>query len=228
MNTIEKAQNLVKELLDSDNSGHGMDHTNRVMALSLKFAESEPANHEVVALIALLHDVDDYKLFGSENAETLANAKDILKKCDVDEDIKKQVIEAIKTIGYSKRLRGIVPSTIEAEIVSDADMCDGMGATGILRSHQYNLAHHRLFFDKNVFPILDMSAEEYKAKNDGTVVTHIFEKILRLKDLMLTEAGRTEAAKRHDFVVKFLYQFFEEENVPEWTEYLNNYRKPIK
>ena len=48
-----------------------MEHVNRVLNLSLKFAKTERANKDVVALIALLHDVDDYKLFGIESAENL-------------------------------------------------------------------------------------------------------------------------------------------------------------
>lgn len=223
MNKLEKVQKLVAELLDNDNSGHGIEHTNRVLRLSLEFAENQPANNEVVYLIALLHDVDDYKLFSAETAEKLTNARNILNDCNIEDDIKEQVITAIKTLGYSKRLQGIIPTTIEGKIVSDADMCDGMGATGILRSYQYNIAHHRPFFDRNVFPVLGMSAEEYKAKTDGTVVTHIFEKILRLKDLMLTELGQKEAIKRHCIMVDFLYHFFEEEAAPEWTKYLDDY-----
>jgi uncharacterized protein len=225
MDKLEKAQGLVAKILDSDNSGHGTDHVNRVMNLSLKFAKEEPANTEIVSLIALLHDVDDYKLFGTEAAENLTNAKKILDNCGFDEATKEQVVQAIKTIGYSKRLQGTSPTTIEGKIVSDADMCDGMGITGILRSFQYDIAHHRAFFDQNIYPNLDMSATEYKAKSDGTSVNHIFEKLLKLKDLMLTEPGRKEATKRHDFMVDFLYHFFEEEDAPEWAEYLENYLK---
>lgn len=72
---IEKVKEQVTELLNKDNSGHGMEHINRVLELSLKFAEIEKGNKEIVSLIALLHDVDDYKLFGMENAENLTNAK---------------------------------------------------------------------------------------------------------------------------------------------------------
>lgn len=43
----------------------------------------------------------------------------------------------------------------------------------------------------------------------------MFEKLLRLKDLMLTDSGKKEAIKRHNMMIEFLYHFFEEENVPE-------------
>ena len=72
---IEKVKNEVSKLLDKDNSGHGMEHINRVLDLSLKFAEKENADKEIAALIALLHDADDYKLFGIKNSENLTNAK---------------------------------------------------------------------------------------------------------------------------------------------------------
>lgn len=220
---IEEVRKQVCKLLDKDNSGHGMEHVNRVLNLSLKFAKTEKANKDVVALIALLHDVDDYKLFGIESAENLINAKKILDQCSITDNIKEQVLNAIKTIGYNKRLKGISPLTLEAMVVSDADMCEGIGATGILRSYQYNLSHNNLFFEKNIYPTLNMSANDYMAKKNGTVVTHMFEKLLKLKDLMLTESGKEEAIRRHEFMIKFLYHFFEEENVPEWTDYLNNF-----
>lgn len=219
----EEVRKQVCKLLDKDNSGHGMEHIERVLKMSLNFAERENADKETVSLIALLHDVDDYKLFGAESADKLTNAVNILEQCSVKDDIKEQVLTAVRTIGYGKRLKGITPITLEGMIVSDADMCDSIGAVGILRSYQYNLAHGNLFFDKNIYPALNLSSAEYMAKKDGTVVTHIFEKLLKLKDLMLTDSGKKEAVKRHNFMVEFLRRFFEEENVPEWIDYLNDY-----
>lgn len=220
---IEKVRKQVCKLLDTDNSGHGMEHVNRVLHLSLKFAETEKADKEVVALIALLHDADDYKLFGKENADNLTNTRNILDQCSIADDRKEQVLNAVKTIGYSKRLNGICPITLEGMIVSDADMCDSIGTTGILRSYQYNLAHGNIFFDKNIYPVLNMSATDYMDKKGGTVVTHMFEKLLKLKDLMLTDSGKKEAIERHNIMIAFLYHFFEEENAPEWIDYLDNY-----
>lgn len=42
---------------------------------------------------------------------------------------------------------------------------------------------------------------------------------------MLTESGRNETEKRHDFAVKFLYQLFTEENAHKWTKRLGDYLK---
>ena len=88
--------------------------------------EKENANKYIVSLIALLHDADDYKLFGMENAEKLTNAKIIMDDCNVDKAILEQVCDVINNIGYSKRLKGHSPTTLEGKIVSDVDMCDAL------------------------------------------------------------------------------------------------------
>ena len=224
-NHIEKVKNEVAKLLEGDNSGHGLEHINRVLDLSLKFAEKENANKYIVSLIALLHDADDYKLFGMENAEKLTNAKIIMDDCNVDKAIQEQVCDAINNIGYSKRLKGHSPTTLEGKIVSDVDMCDALGANGILRVYTYSMKNGKPFFDRNIFPIEDMNAEKYTRKCADSSVCHIFEKILKLKDLMLTDSGKEESKNRHQIVVDFLYHLFNEENAPEWIEYLNNYLK---
>lgn len=222
---IEKVKKQVSELLNKDNSGHGMDHINRVLELSLKFAEKENANKDIVSLIALLHDVDDYKLFGMNNAENLTNTKKIMEDCNVDKNTQEQVCLALSNIGYSKRLKGFCPTTLEGKIVSDADMCDALGANGILRVYTYSLKNGKPFFNKDIFPIEDISAEKYTRRCADSSVCHIFEKILKLKSLMLTESGKEEAKSRHQIIVDFLYHLFDEENVPEWTRYLNEYLK---
>lgn len=224
---IEKVEEEVYKLLNNDNSGHGMDHITRVLNLSLKFAEKEHANKEIVALIALLHDVDDYKIFGKENAEKLTNAKEIMNNCNIDENIQKTVCSEIKCLGYSKLLKGLRPKTIEGQIVSDADMCDAIGANGIIRVYTYSLKHNKPFFDRKKFPVENLTAEEYMKRNADSSVCHIFEKLLKLKDLMITESGKKEAQERHQIIVDFLYHLFDEENATEWIEYLDNYIKNI-
>ncbi len=220
---IGKVKEEVERILNKDNSGHGIEHVNRVLNLSLKFAEKEKANKEIVALIALLHDVDDYKLFGMDHAEKLINAKNIMSNCNIDKNIQDQVCLALSSIGYRKRLKGCCPTTLEGKIVSDADMCDSLGANGILRVHTYCMRNGKPFFDKDIFPVEGIRDEKNIKLCADTSVCHIFEKILNLKNLMLTKSGIEESKIRHQFIVDFLYHLFDEEDAPEWIEYLNNY-----
>lgn len=213
----------VYKLLNSDNSGHGFDHVKRVLDLSIKFAKNENADENLVALIALLHDVDDYKLFGTTNEENLTNAKEIMKKANININIQEKVISAIKSIGYSKSLKGIRPNTIEGKIVSDADMCDALGVNGILRTFKYSIKTNKPFFNREIFPTENIDASTYRKKDSDSSVCHIFEKILKLKDLMQTKSGKKEAVKRDKIVIDILYYLFDEENELEWKQYLDNY-----
>ena len=77
---IDQITQDVSNILAADNSGHGMEHVNRVLALAMAFARKESANTEIVQIAALLHDVDDYKLFGQNHADKLINANAILEK----------------------------------------------------------------------------------------------------------------------------------------------------
>lgn len=160
-----------------------------------------------------------------ENAKNLTNAKRIMTNCNINDELQNQVCSELKCIGYSKLLKGFRPQTIEGQIVSDADMCDALGANGILRVYTYSMKNGRPFFNRNIFPIENINAEKYTQRCADSSVCHIFEKILKLKDLMITESGKEESKDRHNIIVEFLYHLFEEEDVPEWTNYLTNYLK---
>lgn len=226
---IENVLSEVRHLLNGDKSGHGADHVERVYALAMKLSENENVNKEVIALAALLHDVDDYKLFGEKNAKNLTNAKRIMQQNGVDVQTSAHVCDIIANMGYSKCLQGIRPQTKEGKIVSDADMLEAIGAIGTVRCLAYALdkCHSGTdqIFDRNVWPEINLSADEYKKPNrkSDNFINHFFEKMLKLKGLMLTEAGKKEAQIRHQFMLDFLYEFFRENDCPEWVEYLKNY-----
>lgn len=205
----------VTGLLGNEASGHGFDHAERVERLALSFAEKENADETLVSLIALLHDADDYKLFGARNAEELPNARCILALAGTEEKTTEKVISEIKRIGYSKALGSIRPETTEGKCVSDADMCDALGANGILRAYAYGTAHGRPFFVPGSHARETLSAEEYRNGGTSSGIDHMFEKILRLKGYMLTSAGRAEAELRHRATAAFLDELFREENAEE-------------
>ena len=216
--------NEVKNLLENDKSGHDINHIRRVLLMSSRFALAEGADANLVELISLLHDVDDYKLFGSAAAEMLLNARRIMDKAGVDLNTQKIVCHAIKQIGFQKRLMGIVPDTLEGMVVSDADMCDAMGATGIIRTHAYGMSHNRIFFD----PMVNPTSITSNGVSSSISVCHFFEKLLMLDYYMLTESGKNEAIARKEIMINFLKHLFLEEETPEWANYLDNYLKVKK
>lgn len=212
----------VKELLGNGKSGHGMDHVDRVLKLAMTFAENERADKEIVILATLLHDVDDYKIFGEEHAEKLLNANAILDKHGVADETKNNVLSIIRSMGYGKYIDGIRPGTIEGMIVSDADMCDAIGSIGILRTHAYALSKGNVFFDKDVQSETELvEATVYKTERKSHSVQHFFDKLLRIPAILMTDSGRREGEKRKMIMVSFLRELFQEEDSQEWQKYLN-------
>ena len=226
---LNKVKLLVCKLLGSDTSGHADDHVERVALLAERFASecSEPVDLQEVLLTAWLHDVDDYKLVGTAQAEKLTIAVNIMAQAKVFDGLSQAVLENIAVIGYGKRLNGRHPQRLAGQIVSDADMCDAIGAVGIERALVYACRHGGRIFDPKVWPNVNLAAHEYNA--DGNThdtdgfINHFFEKLLKLKGLMLTLPGRIESESRQQIMVDFLRHYFREKNAPEWSEFLEEY-----
>ncbi len=183
---ISDAMNFVSDLLENNSGGHDTAHSLRVYKNALEIAGNEPGcDMTVVSLAALLHDVDDHKLFDHENNE---NAREFLSNSGVPNEKIEEICSVINSVSFSKN-RGKKPETLEGKIVQDADRLDAMGAIGIARAFAFGGEHGR-------------SIEES--------VMHFHEKLLLLKDEMNTESARKIAESRHAFLEEFLSHYYEE------------------
>ena len=209
---IENTITFVKEKLHGAEAGHDWFHIERIWKLSKKISETEDCNLEVVELSALLHDIADPKFNGGDENLALEISKDFLENQNVSNDIIEQVLFIIKNISFKNR--GEVPKylPIELKIVQDADRLDGIGAIGIARTFNFGGFKNNLMYHPEIPPKLNMTKEEYK-KNEGTTINHFYEKLLLMKDLMNTQKGKQLAEERHDFMQKFLDQFYKEWNI---------------
>lgn len=213
--------------MSKDSSGHDDKHVFRVYHTAMDFCSEIPeANRNLVAAAALLHDCDDYKLFGEESARLLTNTRRILTGSEFDNAFAGKCIDIVATIGYSKRLNDVMPECIEGKIVSDADMADATGSIGIVRCIEYGAYHSKggePFFDPNYLPV-KMDAEKYKQIKYCPIVNHFFDKLLHLRDMALTEPGRKCLSKRQGTLVNFLRTYFNEVDAPQvWKDLLTQY-----
>ena len=227
MTGIEYIKKSVSELLGKDFGGHDDRHVFRVYNMAMDFCNEIPeADRDLVAAAALLHDCDDYKLFGEKSAQLLTNTRRILSGSGFEEVFINKCIKIVETIGYSKRLKGIMPDCIEGKIVSDADMADGVGLIGIIRCIEYRAYRSKggePFFDPECLPV-KMDAQMYKQAKCGPVVNHFFEKLFLLRDMALTEPGRRCIRQRHKTIFNFLKTYFDEVNAPQvWKDLLEQY-----
>ena len=206
---LRTTENFVKSVLEGDSSGHDWWHIHRVRNLALMIAKSEGADLFVVELAALLHDIDDWKLVdtGVEEPKT----RNWLRNCNVEENVADRICRIIE--GVSFKGAGVNTSTndIECKALQDADRLDAIGAIGIARTFAYGGSRGRGIYDPGIPPEMHTDFENYKKSNAPTI-NHFYEKLLLLKDQMQTKMGRTLAEQRHDFMVRFLDQFYEEWN----------------
>ncbi len=191
---IQNAIDYVHDVFRDNAGGHDAEHTMRVLHNTLLLARLEEAKTpgdepvcdlRTAALAALLHDVDDRKLFHSNNNE---NARRFLEENRVPPEQIEEICDIVNSVSFSLN-KDKKPETIEAKIVQDADRLDSLGAIGIARTFAYGGEHGRSLKDS---------------------VQHFYDKLLLLKGLMNTESAREMAEKRHRFLKGFLEELKEE------------------
>ena len=85
---------------------------------------------------------------------------------------------------------------------------DAIGAIGIARTFTFGGRFNRVLHDPAVPPRVGLTKAEYMAGAErATTVNHFHEKLLTLRGLMKTAAGRAAAERRHAFMADFLRQF---------------------
>lgn len=223
---LDKVAQKVRLLLENEKSMHDWKHTFRVYENAMHLCKEEKADAQIVGLSALLHDCDDYKIFGQESAAKLINTRRILAECEVDEKVKDEVLDIVSNLGFSKYLSGKQKLGLNGKIVQDADMLDAIGSIGIVRTIVFNaVMGSGVFFDEEKFPREKLTKESYqaKSKDEETAVNHMFEKLLKLKDLMYTQSGKREAEIRHRAMFVFLEEFFRELGCKDWQKYLHQF-----
>lgn len=206
---IETTINFVKEKLKDAEGGHDWFHIERVYKNTLLIAKDEKCNLLVCQLGALLHDIADSKFHNGDETVGPKTARAFLEKENVSEDVIDNVIKIIENISFKGGNFEKKFSSIELDIVQDADRLDAIGAIGIARCFNYGGFKNRTLHDPEIRPNMNMSKDEYKNSNSPTI-THFYEKLLLLKDKMNTKTGKAIAEERHRYMEDFLEQFFAE------------------
>ena len=206
---INKTILFVKQKLENAEGGHDWFHIERVYKNALKIADGEVCDEIVVKLGALLHDIADSKFHNGDETIGPKIAGEFLESENVDQTTIQHVIKIIENISFKGGNTEKTFSSIELDIVQDADRLDAIGAIGIARTFNYGGFKNRPLYNPNIAPNLHLSKEEYK-NSQAPTINHFYEKLLLLKDKMNTETGKQIAQERHRFMITFLSQFYAE------------------
>jgi len=206
---IIKTIAFVKEKLNDAEGGHDWFHIERVYKNALLIANDTNCDLTIVQLGALLHDIADSKFHNGDETIGPKTARLFLESENVSEDIIQDVVNIIENISYKGGNFAKKFSSVELDVVQDADRLDAIGAIGIARAFNYGGFKNRTLYNPEIAPVTNMTKEEYK-KNNAPTINHFYEKLLLLKDKMNTEKGKQIAEERHHFMELFLAQFYAE------------------
>jgi uncharacterized protein len=198
----DRLYRIAASYCDGEGGCHGPDHIERVHETALYIGRKMGARLDIISAAALLHDIgrqhemaEQGKICHAEKGAELA--KDILVELDFDEETICRIIHCIATHRYRS---DNPPTTVEAEILFDADKLDCIGAIGIGRAFlfagQVGAKLHNGEVDI-------MNSRSYSTED--TAYREFKVKMSKVKDRLLTPEGRRLALERH----KFMEVFFE-------------------
>ncbi|WP_127496613.1 HD domain-containing protein [Paenibacillus glycanilyticus] len=204
---IREAEKFSSSVLENDTSGHDWWHIHRVVQMAKRIAREEGADPFVCTIAALLHDVADEKLNPSKEAG-LQKVEAWLEANLPEEEHRAHVMDIISNMSYNGG-KNPPMRTLEGKVVQDADRLDAIGAISIARAFVYAGWKGTPIHDPAIPPRGEMTAEEYR-NGKSTAINHFHEKLLKLKDLVNTDAARKIAEERHLYMEQFVERFYEE------------------
>ncbi|TCD27726.1 HD domain-containing protein [Pedobacter psychrodurus] len=207
--SIQKTIDFVQKTLANAEAGHDWFHIERVFKTAQTINQQENGNELVVAFAALLHDIADPK-FNNGDEELGPNmAASFLASIAVNPEVIAHVKLIIQNMSFKNSFDGAGFTSKEMQIVQDADRLDAIGAIGIARAFTYGGFKNRVLYDPAILPDEHLTKESYKNTTAPTI-NHFYEKLLLLKDLMNTDAGKAIATERHNFMLLYLEHFYKE------------------
>jgi uncharacterized protein len=188
---------------------HRYDHIESVVKLAKHLARKEGANTRIVVPAAYFHDYAprQHHAFHFHTDESADAAATFLSENGFDMEEITAIVHCIVSSEFSSYLLGIEPRTLEARVVRDADFLESMGARGIARVFGFAGKHCHTLGALDYDPSHPPFTHHNIMAADETPIRHFAAKLLLLRNLLLTDSGKTLGAKRHRFMVHFLREY---------------------
>jgi len=199
---IHRLEEIARAAARTAESAHDFGHVKRVAVSTHLIAETEGADLDVALPAALLHELFSLPKNhpnSPRSGELCAErAADVLRGEGYPETRIEAITYCIRVHPFSL---GVVPVTLEAKILQDADRLDALGAIGIARCFAVGAAMNRPFYDPE-----DPFSRRRELDDKQWTLDHFGRKLLRLPETMHTEAARGMARERAVFIEAFLSQ----------------------
>lgn len=134
---IGATRNFVQQELALAEGGHDWWHIYRVWKAASNMASEEGADEFIVQIAALLHDIADSKFHGGDENIGPKKATAFLNKMKLNSDSINHIESIIRNMSFKNTFESNSFSSIELDVVRDADRLDAIGAIGIARTFNY-------------------------------------------------------------------------------------------
>lgn len=208
---LNKIKKYVQEECKENSGGHDWWHIQRVYNNAMLINKKEQANEFVLTAIVLLHDLYDHKIYKGNIEDKLVETLKQLKVYEyISKDDIQNIVYSCMNMGFSSNISEKKELSKEGKIAQDADRLDGLGAIGIARTFAYGGEKGKLMYNPDYNSFVD--EEEYKQSGSKTSISHFYDKLLKIKDLMNTDTAKEIATERHKVLERFLREFLDEWN----------------
>ncbi len=215
MNTstiIKAAELFVRNRLNDESTGHDWWHIERVRATGRHLQKSEGGDSFIIDLSLLLHDVGDRKVI-HQDEDDYTIATSCLTQQGVDAETTRTIIQIISHMSFSSSLdpENTAPTSIEFQIVQDADRLDAIGAIGVARAFAFGGSRGRQLYNPEHTASIHANRTSYVQSTSSTL-HHFDEKLFLLKDTFNTPTAQRIANERDAFLHEFYTRFLDEWN----------------
>lgn len=192
---------------DATDPSHDFSHIRRVLGMAKKIGESVNADMDIVVAAALFHDIVVYQkndpLSANEAEESAVAAGEILANMV---EYPKEKISAVQTcIRECSFSKGTQASSLESEVLQDADRLEATGAISIMRTCASSGRMNRKLYDPS-----DPFREHTEPTRFASALDLFYLRLLIVEKTMHTELGKTIARHRTKFLEDFLVQLKQE------------------
>jgi uncharacterized protein len=203
--------NIVREKYEANGDpGHDFAHICRVVENCRDIGTVLGAEMAILLPAAYLHDIINIPKNHPDRIKASRLAADEAKKILSNLGYEGHEIAQIQAVivEHSHSL-GCAPSSLESEILQDADRLDALGAVGIMRTVTCGARMGTKYYN-----LSDPWAADRSLDDKAYTVDHFFIKLLKMADNFNTHPGREEARRRTQFMRHFLHQLGNEIGVP--------------
>jgi uncharacterized protein len=199
---IKVTEEFVRQKVLGFDSSHDWWHIDRVRKMALLINKQEAvADAFILEIASLLHDLADSKFSDGNPEKQYKVVRNFMDETGMME-IKDQVIEVLSNVSFSNQNPSGNLKDPVLLILQDSDRLDAIGAIGIARAFNYGGFMNRIIY-------IPVDQDEIRSQS---TISHFYNKLLKLKDMMNTPTGRAIAEERHAFLDKYLEQFYKEWN----------------